>query len=65
MVYDGDSNTSPMIGKYCGDTIPPNPISSNNNLLINFKTDEAATHTGFYLEYIVFQPVLLWMYLNK
>ena len=65
MVYDGDSNTSPMIGKYCGDTIPPNSISSSNNLFMNFKTDQYATNTGFYLEYNVLHPVLLWMYLNK
>ena len=33
-VYDGDSNGSPMLGKYCGTSIPPNHISSNNNIFI-------------------------------
>ena len=51
MVYDGGSQKSPMLGQYCGGTIPPNHISSSDKLLINFVTDEASTRTGFYIEY--------------
>ena len=50
-VYDGDSNGSPMLGKYCGTSIPPSHISSNNNIFIHFDTDGYQTKTGFKLEY--------------
>ena len=51
MVYEGDSNTSPMLGKYCGSTLPPNHVSLSNELLIVFETDQSISLTGFYLEY--------------
>ena len=51
MVYDGGSNEYQMLGQYCGNTIPPDQISSSDKLLINFVTDAASTRTGFYLEY--------------
>ena len=54
ILYDGGSNTSPMMGKYCGNSIPPNHISSSNELLIIFDTDGSVTRTGFYLEYYAY-----------
>ena len=54
MIYDGDSNTSPMLGKpYCGDSLPPSQISSSNHLFFHFKSDASATYKGFKLEYNV------------
>ena len=50
-IYDGSSNTSPMIGKYCGDLLPSSQISSTNKVLIHFETDWATTRKGFKLEY--------------
>ena len=50
-VYDGDSSTSPMMGKYCGNSIPPSHVSSSNEILINFYSDAAATEAGFQMEY--------------
>ena len=56
-LYDGDSNSAPMIGEYCGNSIPNNQISSNNSVLINFVSNGDATesgsrtYSGFYLEY--------------
>ena len=50
-IYDGDSSTSPMMGKYCGDSIPPSHFSSSNEILIHFQSDSAYTVAGFKMEY--------------
>ena len=51
-IYDGDSSTSPMMGFYCGDSIPPTHVSSSNEILIQFQSDASiATEAGFKMEY--------------
>ena len=52
-IYDGDSSISPMMGKYCGDSIPPSHVSSSNEMLIQFQSDEwmDGFHGGFQMEY--------------
>ena len=52
-IYDGDSNTSPMLGSYVGDSMPPSQISSSNQLFFHFHSDSEGTATGFKLEYNV------------
>ena len=52
-IYDGNSNTSPMLGNpYCGDSLPPSQTSSSNELFFHFYSDFVSTGTGFKLEYI-------------
>ena len=46
-VYDGSSNSSPLIGKYNGTTLPPTLTSSFNKLFVTFKTDHSILGTGF------------------
>ena len=50
-IYDGDSSASPMLGKYCGSTLPPNLVSSTNKIFIHFHSDVYVTESGFHLEY--------------
>ena len=50
-LYDGDSNSAPMIGKYCGNSIPNNQISSTNSVLIHFESDGFVNSPGFFLQY--------------
>ena len=51
-IYDGGSNTSPMLGNpYCGDSLPPSQISSSRQLFFHFHSDSWGTATGFKLEY--------------
>ena len=50
-IYDGASSTSSMIGKYCGDSIPPSHVSSSNEVLIQFQSDGSVTYNGFKIEY--------------
>ena len=50
-MYDGGLSTSPMIGKYCGDSIVSSHVSSSNKILIHFQSDTAVTKSGFKMEY--------------
>ena len=55
-IYDGASDASPLIGKYCGrpglvSGPPPSLISTNNEIFIYFKTDSGWSEKGFKLEY--------------
>ena len=50
-IYDGGSSTSPMMGKYCSDSIPPSHVSSSNEILTHFQSDGGETHRGFQMEY--------------
>ena len=50
-LYDGDSTSAPMIGEYCGNSIPNNQKSSTNSVLIHFKSDPSVTKSGFKLKY--------------
>ena len=40
-----------MMGKYCGDSIPPSHVSSSNEVLIQFKSDGSQERAGFQMEY--------------
>ena len=50
-IHDGDSTSSPILGTYCGTTIPPTHYSSGNEVLVHFDTDSSATRAGFQLEH--------------
>ena len=51
-VYDGGSTSSNLIGKFCGNALPPGQIlSSSNELLMHFKTSSSGTYDGFHIEY--------------
>ena len=49
---NGFTNTSPLIGKYCGSTTPPAATSQGRNLYIKFKTDGSGTRKGFKARFI-------------
>ena len=50
-IYDGASTSYPILGPYCGDTIPPDHISSRRSLLVHFHSDSSVTRSGFQLEH--------------
>ena len=51
-VHSGFNNSGPLYGKYCGDTIPANVVSSNNTVVVHFKTDHSVTKKGFSAYYV-------------
>ncbi|XP_068160694.1 cubilin [Antennarius striatus] len=52
-VRDGRLETDPLIGKYCGSTLPSPIASSSNFLWIRFKSDSSVSHAGFRAVYTV------------
>ena len=50
-IFHGESNGSPIIGSYCGDTLPYT-IFEKKELFILFRTDNIfESNSGFQLEY--------------
>uniref|UniRef100_A0A3Q3W0B5 Cubilin n=1 Tax=Mola mola TaxID=94237 RepID=A0A3Q3W0B5_MOLML len=52
-VRDGRMETDPLIGKYCGSTLPAPITSSSNYLYIRFKSDSSVSQAGFRAVYTV------------
>ena len=50
-IYDGGSTDSPLIGKYCGASIPPNVVSTSNEMYLVFESDGTNSRQGFEVEY--------------
>ena len=50
-LYDGDSDAAPMIGMYCGQTLPPSFVSSKNEIFMHFQSDDHGSNNGFKLKY--------------
>ncbi|KAJ8923869.1 hypothetical protein NQ315_010451 [Exocentrus adspersus] len=46
-IRNGGTSTSPLIGKYCGTTIPKQIASHTNQLFISFKSDLSRSYRGF------------------
>ncbi|XP_072020799.1 uncharacterized protein [Amphiura filiformis] len=49
-IYDGDSEKSPLIGKYCGTDIPRFVTSTGPNATLIFDTDSSETNAGYSLK---------------
>ncbi|XP_067326675.1 cubilin [Anolis sagrei] len=52
-VRDGDNARSPLLGKYCGSTVPSIVQSTYNNAYVKFRTSSTA-NLGFLAEYKLF-----------
>ena len=50
-LYNRYSNTTQIIGKFCGQVNPPKMLSSSNEVLIHFETFHHHQMDGFKLEY--------------
>ncbi|XP_071475764.1 cubilin [Marmota flaviventris] len=46
-VYDGSNMSDPLLGKFCGSKLPPTVKSSNNSMVLVFKTDSVQTARGW------------------
>ena len=47
-IYDGGNSSSTLIGrKMCGHKLPPPILSSTNEILIKFKSDNTVERTGY------------------
>jgi len=48
--YQGNSTSSPLMGRYCGSQLPP-PIVSHSSLFLQFRTDGSINRSGFKFNY--------------
>ncbi|CAH1789448.1 unnamed protein product [Owenia fusiformis] len=46
-IYDGPSASSPLIGRFCGTTLPSDIRSTNNQLYFSFSSDSSVVLEGF------------------
>uniref|UniRef100_H3C0B5 CUB domain containing protein 2 n=1 Tax=Tetraodon nigroviridis TaxID=99883 RepID=H3C0B5_TETNG len=51
-VYDGDSQTDAVLGRWCGRERPPSLISRSNKLLVVLRTDRNGAYRGFTAAYL-------------
>ncbi|XP_059901037.1 cubilin [Gadus macrocephalus] len=50
-VRDGSSSSSPLLGTFCGDQVPPMLQSTQRSMYLRFKTDASVTNMGFTAAY--------------
>uniref|UniRef100_A0A3B4ASY1 CUB domain-containing protein n=1 Tax=Periophthalmus magnuspinnatus TaxID=409849 RepID=A0A3B4ASY1_9GOBI len=51
-VYDGESQTDTLLGRWCGIDLPPSLVSKGNKLLVVLSTDRNEAHKGFTASYL-------------
>lgn len=51
-IYDGDSIHWPLVGTFCGSSVPSFFVSSGNFLTVVFKTDSSVQRAGFNATYM-------------
>jgi len=51
-IYDGDSDTSRLIGKYSGSQLPPSILSSGKSLFLQFQSNNSINRKGWEAEYL-------------
>lgn len=55
-VYDGATESAPLIGKYCGNILPPLLKSTKNEILVTFISDKSVQKQGFEVRYSAVVP---------
>ena len=63
-VYDGDNVNVPLVGSFCGNTVPMPFVSSGNFLTVFFVTDGVVQKRGFNATYRGMDgktPTQLWL----
>jgi len=55
-VYDGATTSSPLLGAYTGSTMPPAVSTTQNRMLVEFKSNSGNEASGWYAEYSSASP---------
>ena len=50
-VREGGDEESPLVGRYCGNTLPPSYVSQGNKVLVHFRSDWSQAGLGFKAKY--------------
>lgn len=46
-MYDGPTRDSPVLGRHCGNDLPPQYLSSGNQMMVVMRTDGIQSAKGF------------------
>ena len=52
-IREGGRSDSPLLGRFCGDQIPPDFVSRTNEIFVKFKSDHSISGSGFRIRYEV------------
>jgi hypothetical protein len=55
-IYNGATTSDPLLGAYTGNTIPPVKTTTQNRMLVEFKTNSNGNASGWYAEYSSISP---------
>jgi hypothetical protein len=55
-IFNGPTTSSPVLGAFSGSTIPPSISTTQNVMMIQFKSNSSGTSSGFYAEYTSMSP---------
>ena len=53
-IYDGPTSQSKLLGRFCGNKVPPPLITSNNSALLHFSSDNSEERWGYQ---VVYKPI--------
>ncbi|XP_038607493.1 tumor necrosis factor-inducible gene 6 protein isoform X2 [Tachyglossus aculeatus] len=56
-IYDSYDDIHGFVGRYCGDALPEDIISTGNVMTLKFLSDASVTAGGFQLKYVAVDPV--------
>jgi tolkin protein len=54
-VYDGYDDSSPQLGRFCGNNLPPEFLSQSESLLLRFHSDDTIHNKGFSVAYVALE----------
>ncbi|KAI0235182.1 Exoskeleton protein RP43, partial [Lamellibrachia satsuma] len=52
-IYDGSDATAPLIGTYCGTTVPGDIVSTGRAVFVSFASDYSVIRSGFRIRYSI------------
>uniref|UniRef100_H9G7X4 TNF alpha induced protein 6 n=1 Tax=Anolis carolinensis TaxID=28377 RepID=H9G7X4_ANOCA len=55
-IYDSYDDVSGFVGRYCGDELPDDIVSTGNVMTLKFLSDASITAGGFQIQYTAFDP---------
>lgn len=56
-VFDGFNRSAPLLGRFCGNKLPPEMTSSGSSLLVSFETDDSMSDGGFSLTWTLIDKI--------
>ncbi|XP_073926838.1 tumor necrosis factor-inducible gene 6 protein isoform X2 [Castor canadensis] len=56
-IYDSYDDVHGFVGRYCGDELPEDIISTGNVMTLKFLSDASVTAGGFQIKYVAVDPV--------